>query len=136
MLHPISLRDSTAYWGNLFSDEELDQILELCKTLPLEDGTIGEKKIEDEVRKSSVAWLKRNSDNEWIFARYDGAIHRTNSSFFCGICVILPNPTIRELSNNVKYLLLHNSMVQKIMKVEFCRLSRAVKFLTLSEKRD
>lgn len=83
MLHPISKRDTTAYWQNLFSDEELDQILELCKALPVEEGTIGERKVEDNVRKSNVAWLKRNSDTEWIFARYDGAVHRTNSSFFC-----------------------------------------------------
>jgi len=83
MLHPITTRDTSAYWSDLFNNEELDQILNLCKTLPLETGTIGNYETTvDDIRKSSVGWLTRNEDTEWIFSRYDGAVQRSNSCWF------------------------------------------------------
>ena len=82
MLHPITTRDTSAYWSDLFTDEELDQILNLCKDLPLETGTIGDNEVEDNIRKSNIAWLRRNHNTEWIFTRYDGAVQRSNSCWF------------------------------------------------------
>ena len=87
MLHPISTRDVTAYWNDLFTEEEIDQICKYCKTLPIEDAHIGYERTEqsktNDIRKSKVAWLYRNPDTEWIFSRYDGAVQRLNSTMFC-----------------------------------------------------
>ena len=86
MLHYISKRDTTAYWNNLFTDEELDQIFEYCNDLPAETAHTGHQKTEqttrEDVRKSQVAWVYRNNDTEWIFSRYDGAVQRINTSLF------------------------------------------------------
>lgn len=87
MLHPISTRDTTAYWNDLFTEEEINKICEHCKTLPIEDAHIGyernEQSVTNDIRKSKVAWLHRNHDTEWIFSRYDGAVQRLNSTLFC-----------------------------------------------------
>lgn len=87
MLHPISTRDTTAYWNDLFTEEEIDQICTYCQTLPIQDAHIGpertEQSITNDVRKSKVAWLNRDPDTDWIFNRYDGAVQRLNSTLFC-----------------------------------------------------
>lgn len=86
MLDFISLKDSTGRWNELFSDEELDQILNVCLDLPREPAHVGTERsdetINSPVRKSEVGWLNRNVDNEWIFSRYDGAVQRMNSALF------------------------------------------------------
>lgn len=87
MLHNISTRDTTAYWNDLFTEEEIDQIYTYCQTLPIQDAHIGpertEQSVTNDIRKSKVAWVYRNHDTEWIFSRYDGAVQRINSALFC-----------------------------------------------------
>lgn len=69
MLHPITTRDTSAYWSDLFNNEELDQILNLCKTLPLETGTIGNYETTvDDIRKSSVGWLTETKTQNGFLA--------------------------------------------------------------------
>lgn len=86
MLHHISTSDTVGQWDQLFSSEELDQILELCKTLDTEVAHVGfernEETTDPAVRNSKIAWLYRDNNTQWIFDRYDGAVQRLNSSFF------------------------------------------------------
>ena len=86
MLHYINTRDTTGQWDQLFSEEEIDKILHICKSLETDRGHLGlvrnEESTTSNIRDSKVGWLNRNSDNGWIFDRYDGAVQRLNSTLF------------------------------------------------------
>jgi PKHD-type hydroxylase len=84
-LHNLRFEETTCTWTNLFTEDELDQIIELCEQYEKSTGIIGtgEGARENvEYRNSKVAWINRNNETNWIFERFDIAVSKLNSKFF------------------------------------------------------
>ncbi len=74
------------YWDEMFSDEELKQVIDYCETLEKIDGTTvgknGTQDTDNEARKSLIAWANPNADNQWIFDRFLWVADRLNERFY------------------------------------------------------
>lgn len=82
-MRPLRIKTGEAYWTAIFDDEEIARIVSVGMAAAQEDGTIrSSEDIVPDVRKSTVAWLYRAEDTDWIFDRVQRAAHRLNSSFF------------------------------------------------------
>jgi len=78
LLEPIT---SNTYWTwteNVFTSEELDRIVEQCKTLSIVSANIG-----TEFRQSNIAWVPTdNADFSWIYQRLSASVKNINESYF------------------------------------------------------
>ncbi len=54
---------------DLFTDEEVDTIVELGDSLLLEEGKIKDDKVDHSVRNSKIAWIHPRKDTWWLFDR-------------------------------------------------------------------
>lgn len=74
------------YWDNLFSDEELNQVIEYCGGLELQEGyTVGKDGTSDfanEKRKSKIAFFNPDDTNRWIFERMCWVTEQLNNRFY------------------------------------------------------
>lgn len=86
MIHHISKRDTVGTWNDLFSLEEINQILDIGKSLDSSKGVIGpagnNMEAPPELRSSDVSFIYRDSETNWIFDRYDSAVNRLNTHLF------------------------------------------------------
>lgn len=72
-----------AFKHNIFSDEEIDNIIAAAKKIPTEKGKIGESLKTNKLRKSDIKWLMPNQpDNIWIFNRIANEIDYLNKEFY------------------------------------------------------
>lgn len=74
------------YWDNLFSDEELQKVIDYCETLEKIKGTTigkdGDEEKTNPARNSTIAWANPDKDNHWIFDRFLFVIERLNERFY------------------------------------------------------
>lgn len=73
------------YWDDAFTDEELERIVLYCESFDLEQGTLLDTKVKEEVEKhrvSDVRFHERNPENAWIFDRLNFAIQAVNEKFY------------------------------------------------------
>ena len=74
------------YWDHLFTDEELERVVEYCETLEKIEGTTvgknGEQDTENDARNSTIAWGRPNEENQWIFDRLLYVAEQLNKRFY------------------------------------------------------
>ena len=72
-------------WNDGFSDSEIEQIKELCETLTKGKGMVGgatETEDISAVRTSTVSWLTRTPESEWIYDRLAFIARKLNADFY------------------------------------------------------
>ena len=74
------------YWDQMFTDDELKQVIDYCETLEKMDGTTvgknGEQIVSNEARVSTIAWANPKEENQWIFDRFLWVADRLNERFY------------------------------------------------------
>lgn len=73
---------SRVYFDNVFNDEEIEKIIQYCQKYQVETGTVGDKVLDQNIRKSNIKFHNRNNDSAWIFDRLNWAIERMNDDFY------------------------------------------------------
>jgi PKHD-type hydroxylase len=84
-LSTIRIEDSFCSWNDLFTEDEIDEIVKYCEEAPRIDGQIGAgagEKLDIDIRKSKVSFIERNEENNWFFSRIQAASNKLNSKFF------------------------------------------------------
>lgn len=86
-LNTIRMQSTDCFWSDIFTEEELDKIIEYCETIPKEDASVDYlttdvSNIKPEIRKTTIAWIHRNFENDWFFSRIDSASNKLNAKFF------------------------------------------------------
>lgn len=85
-LNTIKFECEYSFWQDLFSDEELNSIIEYCEKQEKVPALIGTDnsagKLDTNTRKTDIAWIRRNIDNDWFFSRIEAAGNKLNSKFF------------------------------------------------------
>ena len=86
-LNTIRIEDTHCQWNDLFSTDELKQIIDYCESVPKIDAIIGtdnrgHSQLDQEVRYSKVAWIDRNDQTDWFFHKIQSASNKLNSKFF------------------------------------------------------
>lgn len=73
-----------AYFTNVFTEEELDKIIELGESSNLEEGKIisKEKNINKNVRNSLISWIPISPDSEWLFRKLVDITREANKRYF------------------------------------------------------
>lgn len=69
-------------WDGLFSDQEVDKIVEYCDTQERMVAQVSEKGLIDTDRKSKVSFIHRQDQSSWIFDRINNAIDAVNDQFY------------------------------------------------------
>jgi len=67
------------YFNEVFTPEEINEIIELCESLPKETATIDFNETTDDIRRSEIAWLEYNEDSSWIYERLGEYVNIANS---------------------------------------------------------
>jgi PKHD-type hydroxylase len=72
------------YFENVFSEEEIDYIIELGEGIGTETATIAGSEREEnlEYRNSKVSWITFDDDNQWLFDRLAGCVITANSEMW------------------------------------------------------
>jgi PKHD-type hydroxylase len=70
-------------WDGIFSDQEVDKIVEYCNAQERIEGQVSEKGlVDDHTRKSKVSFIRRKDDSYWIFDKINNAIDAVNDQFY------------------------------------------------------
>lgn len=72
-------------WENLFTSDEIDQIVDLCEREKFEAARVGEtnySKLDLETRDSTISWLSIVKDTEWIYKRLVDLVAQINHQSF------------------------------------------------------
>lgn len=68
---------------DVFTNDEIDLIIDIGKSLPLEDGRVNNTGISAlDSRRSKISWITPTVNTEFIFQRIANAIHQVNNDFF------------------------------------------------------
>jgi PKHD-type hydroxylase len=65
-----------------FSGEEVARILEQASGVELTAGKIGASELDEEIRRSRVAWLHRDQRSQWVFERIADLVLEANSELW------------------------------------------------------
>lgn len=77
------MESSHCFWDDLFSEDELNKIIEYCDTFQTEEGVTGfDGDPNHAVRKSNLSWIYRDFENDWIFSRIEFVVNKLNTKFF------------------------------------------------------
>jgi len=71
---------SYAYWNNLFTKKECDQIIKIAKKQGLTKGETGGDV--SQLRSSKISWLVPNDDLNWAFRKITDVVLNLNERFF------------------------------------------------------
>lgn len=72
-----------ATWNDGFTEEQLNNIINICDNYPKETATIGsELSVNDTVRKTQVSWIDNNSETEFIYNGLGYIARQLNGQFF------------------------------------------------------
>jgi PKHD-type hydroxylase len=70
-------------WNNLFTNEELSNIQNLCEKEEFDKAkTVGKGEDCEDHRRSKVKFFDRNENNFWIFDRFNTVIDSINNQFY------------------------------------------------------
>jgi PKHD-type hydroxylase len=82
-MNSINMKTPFAYWTNLFTEDELQQLDNyVVNNLQPEQGVVGNGAEISEIRKSTIYWIEYNSDTSWIFDRMNAVGFKLNSHYF------------------------------------------------------
>jgi len=85
LLTPYSRKiEPFAWWEGAFTDQELDWLQQKAKeaTQDGEVGTADSGAVNQEVRRSEVNWLSKNSECSWVFERLSHVASSLNANYF------------------------------------------------------
>ena len=74
--------ENWAYSDNVFNSNECKKIIDIGKSLILQDAFVHDNKINKDIRDSKVSWIYPNDNTHWIFERVTAAIKYLNNNFF------------------------------------------------------
>jgi PKHD-type hydroxylase len=78
-----NLPGEPTYVGNLLTSDECKAIISTGeRDLKLAPGRIDDERIQDNLRKSEIAWLSPQSEHRWLFDRIKDCINAVNSDWF------------------------------------------------------
>lgn len=86
--NPKDKRKSTypyVVWDNGFSEEEINQLNNLEKTLSFEESKIFANKSlteNNDIRRSKINFFSKNNETSWIFERFNNIIKNINDNFY------------------------------------------------------
>ena len=72
-------------WQDGFTDAEIEQIKTLCDALPIEKAVIGGVEEDADIagiRTSSISWLPKTSESEWVYERLAFIARKLNAEFY------------------------------------------------------
>lgn len=72
-------------WQNAFTEEEVNQIIEICERIEKEKAQVGcgdESRVNETLRRTEVAWLKNTPESSWIYDRLAFVARSLNSKFY------------------------------------------------------
>lgn len=72
-------------WNGGFSDEEIEQIKQVCATLNVEEAMVGignTDAIDKNARRTKVGWLKNQPETSWLYDRIAFIARSLNSQFY------------------------------------------------------
>ena len=71
------------WMDKVFTDDELDLIINIGKGLPQKDGSVNNTgATTPDVRRSKISWIKPEIHTEFIFRKLSNAINKLNSTYF------------------------------------------------------
>lgn len=82
LLTTVRLEAVDCYWDDFFTEDELNNISFYCDGFNLQSGTVGIDDQDVEMRNSNIAWIYRDSQNEWIFSKIEFIVNKLNSKYF------------------------------------------------------
>ena len=79
----LNILHQSLKWDGLFSDQEVDKIVEYCNAQERIEGQVSKKGlVDDRNRKSKVSFIRRKDDSYWIFDKINNAIDAANDQFY------------------------------------------------------
>lgn len=81
----IEALESFVTWNGGFSDEDVEQIKQMCAALQLEEAKVGagENAIVDSgVRRTKVGWIKNQPETSWLYDKVAFIARSLNSQFY------------------------------------------------------
>lgn len=80
---PQKIAGPLVIWKDLFTPRELDAI-EACGDglMPIRAEIAGGRKNADHMRITRVAWMERNPETAWLYARLEEAVLHLNAEFY------------------------------------------------------
>jgi PKHD-type hydroxylase len=74
--------ENWAYWDNVFTSQECENIIELALKKEKKEATIGENNIDSNYRKSKIIWLSTLDNINWIYERLTFFSLELNKQYF------------------------------------------------------
>jgi PKHD-type hydroxylase len=83
-LFVVNQAHPSAYWDNLFSEDECKEIIKIGTLLnPLSEAGLGNKNnVNEVIRKNKVSWIENSEDTKFIYEKIEEAIITLNEHFF------------------------------------------------------
>lgn len=70
------------WWEDLFAEEELDYLSNLCG-IDTKDAAVGHgKQIDFEIRRSKINWLKKEKETDWVFEKLSTVVATINANYY------------------------------------------------------
>lgn len=67
-------------WVGGFTDEELDNLIGYCEqNLEINEAILGDDRSDNDIRKSSTAWVKLTPETEWLYAKLANIARNVNA---------------------------------------------------------
>ncbi len=83
LLQPLTSNTYWTYTENVFTEEELDRIVEQCSQLPVHNGGVETGEQVNTFRQSTISWVPTdNPDFHWIYTKLAAAVRNVNDSYF------------------------------------------------------
>src|SRR5947208_622488 len=80
---PQNVGGPVAVWKDVFTSKELDAIEALGDALmPMRAELASSKPIADHIRITRVAWMERNLQTAWLYARLEEMVMQLNRQFY------------------------------------------------------
>jgi PKHD-type hydroxylase len=69
-------------WRQLFSPEQLDEIVRIGKSRPISEATIGGGEIDGGMRQSSTSWIPHNQESAFIYDAFGWCARQLNGKYY------------------------------------------------------
>lgn len=78
------ITQSSIMIGNVFFEDELARIVDLCSSIDVCEATIANDHVDvdKDIRESKINFFSRDLDNAWIFERFNQLIYNINEEFY------------------------------------------------------
>ena len=80
---PVAIGGPLIVWKDAFTPAEVDAVVAWGDKLePMKAEIIGRQENADHLRITRVAWMERNAETAWLYARMEEIVLRINSEFY------------------------------------------------------